>query len=422
MASATFERHIALPFLARLRWIAVVGQIAATMLGMLWLHLRLPLPWIALVISVTAISNLIVQIWDRLGPPADWFAPAIIVLDVCLFTVLLYLTGGTDNPFIMLYAVHIAMAVVVLGGFWAWLVVGISGVSSLLVYFWHIPLEPNDRLNERVWQFGVWIAIVLVMGLIAYFVGRVTGTLRDRERELALAQERARRHEHLASLTTLAAGAAHELGTPLSTIALVAKEMEIASERGGDGTSLTEDAQLIRKEVDRCRGILDRMRVDVLDDAANRPSATPLAELLEQLRTDLRQQEQSRLKVITSESSDSTITRSRMLRRAVGVLLRNAFDASPAEGEVSLHFQRSAGRIMFEVRDSGAGMSDEVLRRAGEPFFTTKAPGEGMGLGLFLVRLVAETYQGRFELQSRPGGGTRSILELPESAGGKDEG
>jgi two-component system sensor histidine kinase RegB len=245
-------------------------------------------------------------------------------------------------------------------------------------------------------------------------VGRVTSSLRDRERELALATERARRHEHLASLTTLAAGAAHELGTPLSTIALVAKEMELASQRGEDGTALTEDAQLIRREVDRCRSILDRMRVDVLDDAANRPSTSSLGELLDQLREDLREREQPRLQVVTSEPMDASISGSRMLRRAVGVLLKNAFDASGPQGLVSLHFQRSGGRIMFEVRDSGAGMNDEVLRRAGEPFFTTKAPGEGMGLGLFLVRLVAETYRGRFELQSRPGGGTRSILELPE--------
>lgn len=416
MPSSIQERHIALPWLARLRWLAVVGQIGATWIGSIWLELELPLFWVAAVVGITAFSNLIVQVWDRLGPPPGWFVPAIILLDVLMLTLLLYFTGGTDNPFSILYVIHVAMAVVVLGGGWAWFVVLLSAGAYAVLVFKRVQLVAIHPIPEQIKHFGDWNALVLVMVLIAYFISRVMRSLRERERELAEARDRASRHEHLASLTTLAAGAAHELGTPLSTIALAAKEMEIASRRGDDAASLAEDAQLIRQEVDRCRAILDRMRVDVLDDAAQRPSSARLGELLDDLRKDLRQHEQSRLTIHADASMDRPISHARVLRRAIGVLLRNAFDASPADGKVFLHFQSDGARIMFEVQDAGTGMSEQVLRRAGEPFFTTKSPGEGMGLGLFLVRLVAEMYRGKFELDSRPLAGTRSRLELPETA------
>jgi two-component system, sensor histidine kinase RegB len=103
-----------------------------------------------------------------------------------------------------------------------------------------------------------------------------------------------------------------------------------------------------------------------------------------------------------------------VLRRIIGVLLRNAFDASKSDDQVELLFRRGEGRIIFTVQDHGPGMSEQVLRRAGQPFFTTKPPGSGMGLGLFLVRLAAETYGGSFKLESSPGAGTRSIFELPD--------
>lgn len=404
------QRQVALPWMARLRWIAVVGQITATALAAWWLDTNLPLPWIALVIAITILSNLMVQFGDRIHPMPDWFVPGVILLDVCSLTILLYLTGGTSNPFSILYAVHVAMAVIVLGSGWAWVVVGLSTLCYLFVFFLHQPL---DGVPSAALEFGRWVSLALVMVLITYFVGRVIRSARHQEAELLAARERARRNEHLVSLTTLAAGAAHELGTPLSTIALVAKEME----RGQDADEMVEDARLIRQEVDRCREILDRMRVDFIEDSAHTPDSSTLAELLDDLRSDLRPAEHDRLVVETIESPNSTVSHARILRRAIGVLLRNAFDASPANENVRLLFERDSTRMIFEVQDRGPGMSQDVLRRAGEPFFTTKAPGEGMGMGLFLVRLAAESRGGTFELSSATGAGTRCSLQLPDRRG-----
>lgn len=408
MQAGSQQRQVALPWIARLRWFAVVGQIVATALGVLWLGLVLPIGWIALLIAVTAMSNLFIQLRFRRDDPPDWLVPAIMLLDVYVFTVLLYFTGGANNPFSVLYAIHGAMAVVVLGGTWAWLTVAVAAACYGAVYYRHVPLTPP--LPPVAADIGRWGSLVLVMVLIAYFVGRVMRSLRQREDELAETRDRARRNEHLASLTTLAAGAAHELGTPLSTIALVAKEME----RGVDPASLVEDAGLIRREVERCSRILNRMRVDFIEDTQQQPSFETLGDLLEELQGDLPPDEAGRLQIETREPGDEVVSRSRVLRRAVGVLLRNAFDAAPSGSTVHLQFERTPNQLRFEVKDAGAGMTPEVLRRAGEPFFTTKSPGQGMGLGLFLVRLVAETYGGRFDLQSAPGKGTCSTLELPE--------
>jgi len=274
--------------------------------------------------------------------------------------------------------------------------------------------------------FGQWLGLVLVSGLIVFFVGRVARELRSHQRELELMRERAVKTEQLASLTTLAAGAAHELGTPLGTIAVVAKEMERAVERmaeqialvtgEGDGAaSLAEDARLIRLEVERCRRILDRMRVDILEDLNRRAESMEVRAVIDLLRDDLTDEEKARFEVARGPDVHVITAPVRAIRQAVGVLIHNAFDASAqTQKPVKLSIYRERGRIIFAVEDQGEGMPQDVLRRVGEPFFTTKPPGKGMGLGLFLVRHVAERLGGELKMSSEPGRGTRSVFEVPE--------
>lgn len=256
------------------------------------------------------------------------------------------------------------------------------------------------------------MALVLVGLLIAYFVGRITLALRERESEVALIRERAARTEMLASLTTLAAGAAHEMGTPMGTIAIAAKELELALEQNADMKPWAEDARLIRTEVDRCRNILERMRVDVSDELRLRPAQVSVAEFVDYLRQDLSPAEWERVRP-AGVTDEIVRLPSRAMRQALNVLLRNALEVSPEGQFVELRVLRTAGRIGFEVEDHGPGMEPEVARRAGEPFFTTKPVGKGMGMGLFLVRMVAEQTKGSFELHSTKGVGTRCTLSLP---------
>jgi two-component system sensor histidine kinase RegB len=257
---------------------------------------------------------------------------------------------------------------------------------------------------------------VLVAGLIAYFVGRITRSLRLREKELAVASSAAARNEQLAALATLAAGAAHQLNTPLGTIAVVARELEVLSQQMKLQESFTQDTRLIRQEVDRCQVILSRMRVDVLHGEPQKCLTVPIDRFLTELRGELKSPGAAECLQVQCEPGVREISGPpRAVQQAIAILIDNALDASKVESPVKMSIFSRDGRIIFEVEDQGVGMPQDVIRRAGEPFFTTKAPGDGMGLGLFLVRLVAEKLGGSFRLESRTGHGTRAVLELPAS-------
>jgi two-component system sensor histidine kinase RegB len=405
------EQEIALGALSRLRWFAVVGQVAATAVAFATLRLDLPLVPIALVIFLTAASNAVAVVETRLHKHVAWLPQLLLLMDVGSLTALLYFTGGASNPFAVLYLVHVVMAVTLLGSMWTWVVLFLASGCYAALFVWYVPLGPGP-IPPHVLGAGHWLALALVAVLIAVFIGRVEGSLRQRESELVEMRERVTRNEQLAALTTLAAGAAHELNTPLGTIAVVAKELEVGTESTADGESIREDARLIRREVERCREIISRLRFDVGEDVSQRRPIAVTA-LIKNLRGDLRAEEAGRLRVLIGSDVETLAAPAGALEQALLVLLRNAFDASPPGAGVTLSIQRREGRIRIEVEDRGAGMSEELLRHAGEPFYTTKEPGKGMGLGLFLVRLVAERCGATFSLHSKLGEGTRCVLELP---------
>lgn len=421
MVNAADDRQpaIVLEWLVRLRWFAVAGQVAATFVAVVFAGWQLPLGAMSAVIALTAVTNLAALLALRRGTVAAWIAPALSLLDVVLLTALLYLSGGPSNPFCTLYLIHIAMAVFMLGPTWKWVVVTTVAVLFAFLFVDSIPLHrPGQPPAKWVMPVGLWTAVVLTGGLNAYFIGRMRAALRDREEQLLRAGERAARNEHLAILSTLSAGAAHELGTPLGTIAVIARELEVQSRQLDEGSGLAEDARLIRQEVDRCRRILDRMRVDSIELLRHNATPIDLSELVKQVVDALKPGEESRLKVDCDPNLQTVLGPLHTLQQAVSVLVRNAFDASPKDGLVELRIRRDNGHVVFAVEDHGSGMSEETLRRAGQPFFTTKSPGQGMGLGLFLVRLVAERAGGTFRLESKPGVGTRSELHLPETPPG----
>ena len=410
--SAVNEPQIVLAALTRLRWLAVVGQLAATTLAAAVFRIALPLPPIAAVILVTAVSNALLAWLPAIAKPPAWLVQLVLLLDVFLLTILLYLTGGPNNPFAALYLIHVAMAVIALRAAWTWVVVACVAACYGVLLRWHLVLQYPQHPRHLA-EMGNWGALVLVSVLTAAFIGRVIRSLRQRESELASVRERAARSEQLAALTTLAAGAAHELNTPLGTIAVVAKELELSCAPSAGVDHVLDDARLIRREVDRCRTILGRMRIDIGEDVSHR-GVIEIEELETRLRESLGDGNLPRLNVIRSAQVTSVRAPPRALEQALLVLLRNAFDASPSDEAVTLEIGRRDGHVRFVVRDNGSGMSASMLRRAGEPFFTTKEPGRGMGLGLFLVRLVAQQCGATFAIDSTVGVGTVCTLELPD--------
>jgi two-component system sensor histidine kinase RegB len=412
-----------LPWIVRLRWLAAAGQIAA--IGVAWavLGLELPVAWLLSVAGITLASNVLLALLrPRLGAAPGPAVFAILALDVVLLTGLLALAGGPWNPFSVLYLVQVALAAVVLGVRPAVAVALLSAAGYAALFF-----LPGDSALEHALHgpgamalhlAGMWIATATAGGIIGVFVAQIAAALRRREEQVRGLERAAARSEKLVSLSTLAAGAAHELATPLGTIALAAGSL--ATRRPGNTAAPQEgdDARLILEEVARCREILSRMQGGAGDVVGEGPERLDVGEVLTGVRQELRPSERTRLHIESPTDPMALRLPRRAIVQSLVSLVRNALSATPAEKRVSLRAVRNADRVRFEVTDEGIGMPPEVLARAGEPFFTTRPPGEGMGLGLFLARAVAEQLGGALELDSEPGRGTRARLEVRANAVG----
>ncbi|MEX2214727.1 MAG: ATP-binding protein [Phycisphaeraceae bacterium] len=411
---------IVLTWLVRLRWFALLGQGAAIVIALVVFDLELPLGALIAVMAATAVTNLALVFFMRYttaGP--QWLVFAVLLFDVIILTAMLALTGGRHNPFCLLYLIHVAMAVVVLPARWVWTLFGESLAAFSLLFVWFIPLKETPSTPKWMLPAGTWAALAIASGLIAYFIGRLRLTLRMREEQMAAMQSRMTASQRLASLTTLAAGAAHELGTPLGTIALVSHELQQQAEKLGLPAQAVEDVRLIRDEVDRCRRILDRMHIDSLHQSDESPVTLASDELINEIKADLKPGQAAMLDVTVSSAVSKMTVRRSALTQTLGILIQNAFDASEMKHtRVSLTIESEDGNLVFTVKDQGEGMSSEQLRRIGEPFVTTKGPQRGLGLGLFLARLMAEHLRGSLKLRSALGKGTTCVLRFPRERSG----
>jgi two-component system, sensor histidine kinase RegB len=420
--------RVVLPWLVRLRWVAVAGQAMTVLLVAGLLGARLPLGPLVGTIAVAATTNILLAVrLSSAAPPERLLLPSVLTLDTLLLTVLLYFSGGPTNPFGVLYVVHVAMAAVVLSTRWTWWTVALSALCYGALFWDHVPLRVGGGdLPQRLYLLGTWVSVTLVAGVTATFIERIAQALRRQEEQLAVVRTLAERNERLASLTTLAAGAAHELGTPLGTIAVVARELERAAEGLRDGAlddatrakrlaGLIEDARLVRAEVDRCRRILDRMGAQAERSVVLPRSRFTAQELHADLRAEVSPPQAAALRLDAADGATLVGPRQDLVQ-ALLPLVTNAFDATSDAGPVTLEVGREGRLLRFAVKDGGMGMPPDVLARASEPFFTTKPPGRGTGLGLYLVRLLAERHGGKLTLESRAGQGTTATLVLPEGA------
>ena len=342
---------------------------------------------------------------------------AVLLADTALLTTLLYFSGGPWNPFTSLYLVYVTLAALSLGMRWASAIVIAAAAGYALLFYAHVAVavlehehHPGARLSAHLQ--AMWVAFAVTGTLIAYFVSRVAAALRERDAQLARAQRIAARNEKLVSLSTLAAGAAHELGTPLSTIAVVAHELERALLREGLGWS--DDARLIRSSVERCRAIVLQMSGRSVEGLGEVPQRASIDAVVDDLRERMAFDSPDRMAVEIDARVPRRVAVPREgLVQALGFLVRNAADASSPRDAIRLRVLLEEGRLRFDVDDHGSGIAAEILERLGEPFFTTKPTGEGMGLGVFLARAFAERWQGRLAIDSVPGRGTRATIEIP---------
>jgi two-component system sensor histidine kinase RegB len=419
MSNTSSEVRHVVAWLQPTRWITCVALWAVLAVVWLFPHLDLSLRGIRVLGLTAAICRTLVLVTSRQsGRSPRALLGLAFASDAVLLTGLLDITGGPFNPFIVMYAAYVWTAAVVVSPTWAATVsvVSLAGFGWLVVDHLQAGLMEHHRLNDfPTHLFTMWFAGAGVAELVAHYVARARAALARQQTQVNEARERASRSERLASLTTLAAGAAHELSTPLATIAVAARELDRNAARVAEpeavGSALRDDARLIRSELDRCQAILDGMsgRAGAGLPTTLEPLApAAIAGLLQGRLTETRRQQ---LDVeILPEAPVPAATGAEMVQ-AISSLLKNAFDASSDRDRVLLRFGARDGMARIEVRDRGVGMPRATQLRAGEPFFTTKEAGQGLGLGLFLVRTFAERSGGTLDFDVREG--TTAILEIP---------
>lgn len=428
-------------FLA-LRRVAVIGQIITVLHVRYLLGVNIAILPLGMLIGVTAISNVILSMCYKQNQKQSdsphpfehaklWSAIllGVMAFDLIMLTGLLYYSGGVANPFFVFYFVNLCLAGIVLPPRFAWCLNFLAVFCFGFLLYDHVSLDalglgtafPSIRKTGQLTlaHNGIFVAFTTCSTVIVYFATLITSRLRKQQQDVQLLEERRAKGDKLEALGTLAAGAAHELATPLGTIAIVIREMEIACQKQVDDPMLLEDFSLVRAELNRCRSILDRMSTKAGQATVEQAVLIRPHELIELILAEL--PHSSGVEVVVDEQvRDRTLSAPRvLLSQALRGLVKNGIEAARANQKgVVCRFHEgafSSGKpaLQLSIIDQGEGMSPEVLARVGEPFFTTKPTGRGMGLGLFLARSVMERLGGRLEIESESGTGTQVCCLFP---------
>jgi two-component system, sensor histidine kinase RegB len=408
--------HLNLAWVIRLRWVAIIGQTVVIFAARDAFAIDFPYPFLFTILVLETLSNIGLAMWARrINQARESLVGSVLVIDILFLTSLLYWTGGAFNPFALLYFIHIVMAALLLRSSWTWAVTLQCVLIYGALYFVYSPQDLSwvtvTRLND-IEVNGRMAAFAVTAGVLAFFINRIQQALSRRDAEIVRIRDAQMRSERLASLATLAAGAAHEFSTPLATIAVVAGELERGLEARGSDPSFVEDTRLIRAEVERCRYILQQMSAHAGESPGELSTTITVADLISETLDGLPRAQRVDIRRNLSDVVPIQVPLS-ALGQALRGLLNNALDASDTTQNAIFTIDALDDRLVIQVQDEGEGMSPEILARVGEPFFTTKSPGKGMGLGVFLARSLVDKLNGRFHLESSRAAGTLVIIEIP---------
>jgi two-component system sensor histidine kinase RegB len=399
------NRYVRLDTILRLRWLAVLGQLAAIFIVVQGLEFDLPTVPCVIIVSLSALLNLALQMafntMQRLEPA---YAAALLALNIVELACLLYFTGGLENPFSFLFLVPVLISATVLPVRLT-IALGMLAVAcaSALVFL-HLPLPwdtDEPLVLPPIYLLGVWLSIVLAIGVTSLYAFQVTEEARKLSDALAATELVLAREQHLTQLDGLAAAAAHELGTPLSTIFLISRELEKSVLDG----PLAGDLKTLREQAQRCRDIL--AKITQLSATGAPFDHMKLSTLIEETVAPHRDFGIAiKVRIAVAGAPEPVGWRNPAILYGVGNILENAVDFARTTVEVNAWWNNDTVEII--ISDDGPGIPPDLLNRIGEPYLSRRrnadvTPSEhhGLGLGVFIARTLLERTGAKVSFSNR---------------------
>ncbi len=397
-----------------LRSIGIGAQALVIALAIYGFDINLPRMPLLLILGLLACWN--VYSWlqsKKEAQKSEWYFFTQLIIDVLALSAILYFTGGATNPFIWLFLLPIVIAATTLPALQNWLLALITIIAYSLLMRYYLPLEyahmdHGSGFNQHI--FGMWFGFMFSAVTVAYFISGMARNLRQRDRRLAEAREQQLRDERLVALATLATGAAHELGTPLATMAIISDELE----NEYDAThypELNRQLSIIHQQIKRCKTALSTLSASSGEVQAESGQAIAVQDYLLQI---IQQWQLQRPNVhfthhFKPDCESIRILADQTLTQALINILNNAADASP--DAVSFHACWDADKLEIRIRDRGDGFSQLASNRLGKEPYSSKQ--QGLGLGLFLAHATIERMGGSITLFDRKQGGVCTLIILP---------
>ena len=402
-------RSLRLDTLVRLRWLAVIGQTTAVLVVYVGLDFDFPVWPCLFVIALAAWLNVALRIrfpsMQRLDPRrAAW----LLAFDIAELAMLLFLTGGLQNPFAFLFLGPVLLAATALPSRITLMLGGFAIACSTLLVFVHAPLPwDSDAPLElpAIYVTGIWLAMLLAIAFIGLHAWQVTEDARQLADALAATELVLERAQHLSQLDGLAAAAAHELGTPLSTITVIARELALAIPPDSEHA---DDVRLLNEQAKRCRAILGKLTELSSGDPFDRMK---LSTLLEEVVAPHRHFGVAiTVSLQPSDLPEPVTGRNPAILYGLGNILENAVDFADEHVEVEANW--TADEVRLTVSDDGPGFAPEIIDRIGEPYLTRQQPKlqsddpeettpAGLGLGLFIAKTLLERSGADLEFANR---------------------
>lgn len=412
------RRNVRLDTLVRLRWLAIIGQTTAVLAVYYGLEFELPIYACLGAIVLAAWLNVALRLrfhmTQRLEPDrAAW----LLAFDIAELAVLLFLTGGLQNPFAFMFLGPVLLSATALPPRFTLLLGGFAVACATILVFVHYPLpwDSDDPLQlPPIYMMGVWLCILLAIGFIGVYAWQITEESRQLSDALAATELVLTREQHLSQLDGLAAAAAHELGTPLSTISVIAKELERAI---APNAPHGDDVRLLREQATRCRDILAKLTE--LSAGGEPFDRMPLTTLIEEVVAPHRNFGVTIDVIAPSDRSAEPVSaRNPAILYGLGNLLENAVDF--ARERVAVDVQWSEDSVAVTISDDGPGFAPEILGRIGEPYVTNRRhhrndTGEesaGLGLGFFIAKTLLERTGATLSFENRPQPQCGAIVRL----------